>query len=208
MLDLLLRRYPYFDNDGSPGGTPDDGAEGKPEEKDQPDKPEAGDDKPTDPAVEKKFSQAELDAILKERLEREKKKHEAAAEKARKEAEEAALAKNQEWQTLAEKRAEEIAALTKERDELAAVKELAEKYEAALKSQLAKSKEKLPDYLQEVIDRMDPLEAMEYITRNADKIGVKAASYSETPEPREKKVSDEDKQAGKKALSTVVHRTF
>src|SRR5687768_12463744 len=130
MFDLL-RRMPmlsmgwFFEKDGAAGAggeKPDDSAEDKPDEKDKPDESKAGDEQP-DPKAEKKFSQAELDAIVDDRLKRERKKSETAAEKARKDAETAALEKNQEWQKLAETRSTEIADLTKQLAEAAPYKE-------------------------------------------------------------------------------------
>jgi len=77
-------------------------------------------------AVEKKFSQAEVDQILKERLEREKAKAGEAAKSAREKAEAEAAAKNGEWQKLAEQREAEAkryqAELREERIRLAAVR--------------------------------------------------------------------------------------
>jgi hypothetical protein len=57
---------------------------------------------------EKKFSQAELDKIIKERLERESTKRKDAEEKIKEQAERDALAKNQEWEKLAKKREDEL----------------------------------------------------------------------------------------------------
>ena len=214
MFDLI-RRWPismgwYFDKDESgAGGTTDDSAEDKSDDKsdDKKDKSKAGDEK-TDPKAEKKFSQAELDQIVKERLDRERKKSESAAEKARREAEEAALAKNQEWQQLAEKRAKDLEALTREKAELEPFKEQADKYKAALNAQLKTIREKLPDYLQEVVDKMDPVEAMDYITKHADKIGAKLSTYSETPEGKEKKVSSEDEKQSQQTSGSIITRVF
>jgi hypothetical protein len=80
-------------------------------------------------SVETLFTQAQLEAAIKERLDRERKKSEEAAAKAATEAEQKRLADQQEWQKLAEARAQELAALEP-------VKAQAERYEAALKAQL------------------------------------------------------------------------
>lgn len=55
------------------------------------------------------FTQAEVDEIIKERLQREKSKADKAAEDARRAAEAEAAAKNGEWQKLAEQREKELA---------------------------------------------------------------------------------------------------
>jgi len=56
----------------------------------------------------KTFTQAELDKIIKERLERESTKRKDAEEKIKEQAEREALAKNQEWEKLAKKREDEL----------------------------------------------------------------------------------------------------
>ena len=206
MLFDLLRRGWYFDKDGGAGGAPGDGTEEDPAK----DPSDAGDDKDKGKAGkdEKTFTQAELDQIVKDRLERERKKHEADAEKARKQAEAAALEKNQEWQKLAETRAQELADLAREKDELAPYKEQAEKYRAALDAQLAKAKEKLPKHILPLIEKLDPVEAMAYITEHAEELGAKLSTFSETPDPRQKKVSDDDKKEAQRASSTVISQSF
>ena len=64
------------------------------------------------------FTQAELDKIIAERLERESKKRKEAEAKAREEAERDTLAKNQEWEKLAKKHEAELLAAQKENKEL------------------------------------------------------------------------------------------
>ena len=58
--------------------------------------------------AEKTFTQAELDAIIEDRLKRERRKAADAADAARKQAEADAAAKNGEWQKLAEQREQEL----------------------------------------------------------------------------------------------------
>jgi hypothetical protein len=206
MLFELLRRGLFFDKDGSgSGGKTDD----SPEEKaDKSDDSKAGDEKEKSKAQEKTFTQAELDQIVKDRLDRERKKHDAETEKARKSAEEEALTKNQEWQKLAEQRSKDLEAIAKEKADLEPFKEQADKYRKALDGQLAKVKEKLPKYLLPLIEKMDPVEAMDYITEHAEELGAKPLTYSETPEGREKKVTDEEKKEAQKASGTLITRTF
>ena len=211
LFDWLLKGMPihmglYFDKDDSgSGGKPDDGAEDKSKEKE--DESEAGDDEAKAKA-EKKFTQAELDQIVKDRLERERKKSDAAAEKARKEAEDAALAKNQEWQKLAETRASEIETLNKEKAELESFKDQAERYKAALDKILAERKKTLPKFVVPLIEKMDPVEAMAYITDHAEELGAKPETYEETPDGKKKKLSDEDKREAERASTNVIARTF
>lgn len=82
-------------------------AEGTPKTGDAPgaEEPKSGDDKGK---AEAKFTQADLDRIVTERLERERQKQEKVAEDARKKAEEEALATRQEFEKLAEQRGQTI----------------------------------------------------------------------------------------------------
>lgn len=73
---------------------------------------------PPDKNEEKKFTQAELDNILKDRLARDEAKRKADEDKARKQGEEEALKKNAEWQKLAEKNQAEKDAALKELETL------------------------------------------------------------------------------------------
>ena len=216
MFDLF-RRWPislgwYFDKDdgtsSGSGGKKDDSAEDKTDDKS--DESKAGDekDKAKSEKKEKTFTQAELDQIVKDRLERERKKHEADADKARKDAEAAALEKNEEWQKLAEKRAQDLQTLSQEKADLEPYKEQAEKYKKALDDQLAKIKEKLPKHLLPLIDKLDPVEAMAYITEHAEELGAKPSTYGETPEGKERKLNDEDKKKAQDASGTLITRTF
>jgi len=76
--------------------------------------PETTETPPEPTADDKKFTQAELDAIVKERLDREKKQRDKAAAEAKKKAEEKALAENQEWKKLADEREAELAKIQAE----------------------------------------------------------------------------------------------
>lgn len=62
----------------------------------------------TQPEMDKRFTQAEVDQIVKDRLERERKKANELADEARKRAEAEAAAKNGEWQKVAEQREAEV----------------------------------------------------------------------------------------------------
>lgn len=91
-------------------------AEGKLDENGNPIEPEnnggAPEDKPEGGnGEEPKFTQAQLDAILSDRLKRERDKREADEKKAREEAERKRLADNEEFKSLADKYREELEAL-------------------------------------------------------------------------------------------------
>lgn len=216
MFDLR-RRWPislgwYFDKEGGAAGAgqdgndpvTDDSAGGGDAEK-------AGKQKVT-PGTFTPEQQAAVDLLIGEARKKEREHFKAELDKesakAKKKAEEDALKDKEEWKTLAEKRQAENDELTRANAELEPFKEQAEKYKAALDAQLATIKVKLPKHLLPLIDKLDPVEAMAYITEHADELGAKPSTYSETPEGREKKVSDEDKQAAQKASSTLITRTF
>lgn len=112
--------------------------------------------------------QADIEAKLKERLERERKKAEQATLKAKADAEAEAAKKNGEWQKLAEQREAEAAALTKKLAELEPVSGKAERYEATLKKYLEAQKKDLPAHILALLEKLDPVDQLEYITANAD----------------------------------------
>ena len=197
----------YFEKDNGGADNTEDSTEDESKSKET-DESKAGDDKGKAKKEEKLFTQAELDAHIEDRLKRERKKNEDATAKAKKDAEDAALAKNQEWQKLAETRATEIADLAKQKAELEPFKEQAEKYKAVLDKQLAERKKSLPKFILPLIEKMDPVEAMDYITEHAEELGGAPETYSETPKGKEKKVSEDDKKAAEKAVSTVITRSF
>jgi small-conductance mechanosensitive channel len=213
MLFDWLRKYLYFDKDPDAGGggqkddqKTDDSAGGEDAEK-------AG--KKKEKVADITFT-AEQQALVDQKIgeartkEREKAKGELEAEtaKAKKKADEEALKDKQEWQKLAEQRQTEIDDLTKAKTELEPFKDQAEKYKKALDSILAAQKKELPKHIVELLEKMDPVEAMDYITKHAKDLGVKPSTYSETPDGKEKKVSDDDKKEAQKAADTVITRVF
>jgi uncharacterized membrane protein YqiK len=118
-------------------------------------------------AAEKKFSQAELDNIVKERLEREKAKREEAAAKAKADAEAEAAKKNGEFQKLAEQREKELnEALSKVKtvDTLQAENaEMAKAMQAVIDQQTAT----LPDPVKELLKGLSPTKQLEWLAKNA-----------------------------------------
>ena len=204
----LLNGGLFFDKESGAGSgeKPVDGPEAVADQA----KAEAGNDanKDAPKTEEKQFSQADVDRIVKERLDRERKKSEKTTAKAKKDAEDAALAKNQEWEQLATKRQQEIETLQKTNAELEAYKQQADRYKLALDTQLADIKKGLPKFVLPLIEKMDPVEAMKYIAENREELGVKPETYSPTPKPQVKKVRDEDTKSGLQASGTLVSRSF
>lgn len=120
----------------------------------------------------KTFSQADVDRIVAERLAREKQAAEKATQKAKEAAEEQALAEQQKWQELAGKhgkRAEALEADLQARStEAETLKAKAERYEQALSAQLMALREGLPAHIITLLDRLDPVDQLEYIATNRE----------------------------------------
>lgn len=204
---MLGTKGVYFDKVDGAGSPPAEtvnstGAEGQPEAKPAGNEEGAGKD-------EKKFSQADVDLILKERLERQKKHTEAETEKARKKAEDEALEKNKEFQQLAETRQKTISELEAQIETLKAVDETKGKYEGALKKYLSEASKSMPKHVLPLIEKLDVVEALEYITANAKELGINALStVPETPKEKGSGPTDEEKEAARKVAATHTHRTF
>lgn len=130
---------------------------------------EKGGDKPAT------FTQADVDRIVNERLAREKGKAEAAQKKATDEAAAKALADNQQFKELSEKQAGQLAKL--EADLAEAVKNVetltgdAGKYRQALEANVAERRKGLPDHILALLDNLDPVAQLNWLTTNAEKLG-------------------------------------
>lgn len=99
----------------------------------------------------------ELAELKRWRAEQEKASQQAAQQAEAAEAER--LAKQQEWQKLAEKRAAEVEALKP-------VQERATRYETALKALLETQRQGLPGHVVELLDKLDPVDQLEYIAKH------------------------------------------
>lgn len=132
-------------------------------------------------ADERKFSQADVDRIVKERIEREKAKADTAAQKAAREAEAKALADQGEFKKLAESRGQELAEANKRLEELDALKKDNARLSKALADQIAAQTKDLPDYLRELLASKDPVSQMDWLTANADKLKTPAAAAAPAP---------------------------
>ncbi len=115
-----------------------------------------------------KFTQADLDRLINERLARADKAAKDKADKAAKEAEEKALAENAKWQELAEKRGKEVETLNP-------YKERAEAYEKALLTQLESVRKQLKnggvsDTVLDLLNAKPPAEQLEYIAQKMDEL--------------------------------------
>lgn len=198
----------FFDaNKGTSGsapadnGTPPAGGEGDK----KPDPAQEGGDKPE----EKKFTQKEIDVIIADRLAREKKNQEAAAEKARKQAEEDALVKNQEYQKLSDERGKRVAELESQVSELTTVREQADRYKGALEKYLVAEKKDLPKHVLTLLEKLDPIDQIEYIAANRAELGKtqeQVKGVPPSPDPKERKLSDEQKAEARKGQAALYNR--
>jgi hypothetical protein len=137
-----------------------------------------------------RYSKAEMEAIVRERLAAEQRKHEAAAKKAADDAEAKKLQEQQEFQKLAAKHEERV-------KELEPTAQLAERYKVALTAQLETLRKDLPAHLIELLDPMDVAAQLEWLAKHQDVIRAAppangggppatppAANSNETPEQR------------------------
>lgn len=118
---------------------------------------------PTEPTEERTFTQADLDRIVKERLERAKKQAETERSKAEEAARQKTLAEQGEYKTIAESQAAKIA-------ELEAKTALVERYEAALSATLEQALKGLPQHVIELLSDKDPAAQLEYLAKHGEKL--------------------------------------
>jgi hypothetical protein len=128
--------------------------------------------------TEKRFTQAELDAIVKDRLERERRKADDERKKAADEAETKRLAEQNEFKALADRHEARV-------KELEPAAERAEKYAAALTKHLEAQRKDLPPHILELLDTRDPADQLDWIASHQDELskgtGSTGAAIRETP---------------------------
>jgi len=125
---------------------------------------------PAQPQDQRTFTQADVDRIVKERLEREQTKAQKAAEKARQEAEAKALQEQGDFKALSERQAKRITELEAAAAELVEAQAQLKRYEKALKGSLAAQLAGVPEHIQGLLERMDVTEQMEWLSANQDKL--------------------------------------
>lgn len=158
---------------------------------------------------ERRFTQAELDAVVRDRLEREKKQSERATAKAREEAEAKALADQAEWKTLAERRAEQLTAAESKAAEVETVQAKADRYEAALKTHLDAQRKDLPAHILALLDKLDPVEQIEWIAGNREALAKPQSGVPATPKSGDRSaLTEAEQQAQRAAFGTQVSRMF
>ena len=125
--------------------------------------PEATPPEPEPTPEQRTYTDGDVERIVKERLERQRRKLDADAQKAADAAKQAALAEQGEYKRLYEEAQTRLA-------EHEAVATAAERYQVALTSVLEQQRKGLPDYLVPLLDKMDVAEQLEYLAKNAYKL--------------------------------------
>lgn len=212
---IFGRLMPSLFFDGSAGGggsgssTDNGSGAGEGETSPEADK-NAGDKKKTPEKKEVSFTAEQQEyidkMIIPERLNRAKFDAEKVAEKARKKAEEEALQKNQEFEKLATTRQARIEQLEKQvQDELTPMQEQLKSYQDAVAAIVKVQTDRLPKAVKVLIEKMDPLAQMQYLTENAKELNIdfKAVPPSDTDESNPKARREVLEKARKQNEKTV-----
>jgi hypothetical protein len=120
--------------------------------------------------TERTFTQSELDAIVKDRLERAERKAEDDRKKGEAAAEAARLAENSQYKELSEKQALEIVSLREQIEQLDTLTTERDRYMTALLEVAKREREGLPDPVVELLDRMDVSEQLDWIAKNRESL--------------------------------------
>jgi hypothetical protein len=149
---------------------------------------------------EKAFTQADVDRIVKDRLEREKTAREKAAAKAKEEAEAKSLVENQAWQQVAQNHEKRANELLVKLDELEPLGEQVERYKGALEKYLVTEKKDLPKHVLVLLEKLDPIEQIEYLASNREELGksTRSAGIPASPESKARSLSEEDLEAARR----------
>lgn len=115
-------------------------------------------------------------------------------EAAKKAAEEEALKQKQEWKTLAEQREAKLKELEPVPAQLEQLQGTVERYKKALESQLAESRKGLLPHLVALLDKLDPVEQLEYLAANQEALKKPPVGVPPTPSPTgDGKLSDDER---------------
>ncbi len=121
------------------------------------------------------FTQQDVDRIVNERLERERKKAEERERKAREDAEAKALQDNQQYKELSEKQAKQLLDAETDLADTQAKLESAEadrdRYQKALNSYVQKQREGVPESIGALLDNLDPVAQLDWLTENGECLG-------------------------------------
>jgi hypothetical protein len=141
---------------------------------------------PAQTTEERKFTQAELDRFVLERLATEKRTSDEKARKAAEKAAADALKENADFKTLSEKQATQLLDLETKLTQGDTVTQERDKYKTALEAHVKERRKGVPAHILEILDVLDPLAQMAWLDKNTDKLttqvgGVPATPRAETP---------------------------
>lgn len=152
-----------------------------------------------------KFTQADVDRILTERLSKEKSKAEAAQKKAAEEAAAKALTEQGEYKTLAEQRAQRIAELealsSGTAEKAQTLEEQLASYKVTLESYVKAQRKNVPSHISALLDNLDLPAQLKWLTENGEKLNV--AGVPETQKANGT-MSDSAKQQAQKEFERMV----
>jgi hypothetical protein len=121
------------------------------------------------PADERRFTQAELEQQIKDRLARQQRQFEAQQREAQQALEAKQLEEQAEWQKLANRRAEEV-------KELKPRAGLADAYEKAAARLIEEQTRDLPAAILSLLEKLSPLDQLDWLAANAQQLKPQAAS--------------------------------
>lgn len=206
-MKFLNGRVVYTE-DGNPPDPPTGDGEGG-------DEPPTGDDpgKNTGDGGGRTFSQAELDAIVKDRLDRQQAKFDSAKQKESEKAEADRLEKEKEFEELANKRKSKVdslelekATISEERDSLQGQ---VDGYEKAIVEQVTALMEKVPDHIKPLLEKLPPLEQWTWLQENGVTASKATASVPSTPSGDDlTKVTKEEEEKIRQASRKRAFRNF
>lgn len=204
MYRNLIQRSRRYAPDGPPSGEPVKETP-KPTGPAKPADPPGGE--PTKP--EKTFTQAELDAIVSDRIQREKDKSAKEAEKARKDAEEKSLADAKEFEKLAQQRADSITKLEARVQELEPVAARVAELEKLIKGHVDKEREGLPPHIVGLLDALPVEGQYKWLTDNGATLKAKVpAGVPPTPAGDPAGLSDVQRQAAQKRTANQYQSSY
>lgn len=131
------------------------------------------------------FTQADIDRIVTERLEREKRKGDEAAKTAAEAAAAKALKENSQFKELSEKQAatllEKETVLIQTKAQTETLTQERDKYKTALEEHVKERRTGLPDSITVLLDKLDPVEQMAWLSKNAATLGTNREGVPATP---------------------------
>lgn len=187
---------------------------------DNPEQPKTDDpevEKTTDPAPseqagqkddEKKFSQADLDRYVTERLNRDRERRAAEQKKADEAAEEKRLQEQAEFQKLAETRAEKIVELEAKVSGFEPIQTERDEAMAVIQKIVDAELEHAPDYVKDAISERSAIKQLEYLTEHRDKWTGEKRGISPLPRPKNQNMSDEERAQSRAAMARLTKAAF